>query len=81
MQARSAELSGQEGRYWQAFNEFQLRLGEHLDERDALAHRQGRGRGGAGRGGMARALPNRAHNLKCIHKKNHPRLLMCHILS
>ncbi|KAL4458034.1 hypothetical protein ABPG75_012899 [Micractinium tetrahymenae] len=39
VQARSAELSGQEERHWQAFNEFQLRLAEHLDERDALAHR------------------------------------------
>lgn len=57
VQERSAELSGQEGRYWQAFNDFQLRLAEHLDERDALAHRWvwlwvarwvGRGRRGAG---------------------------------
>ncbi len=39
VEARSAELSGQEERYWHSLNEFQLRLQEHMDERDALAHR------------------------------------------
>ncbi|PRW18412.1 beclin 1 [Chlorella sorokiniana] len=39
VEGRSAELSGQEERYWHSLNEFQLRLQEHMDERDALAHR------------------------------------------
>lgn len=41
VEARSADLSGQEERYWHSLNEFQLRLQEHMDERDALAHRCG----------------------------------------
>ena len=41
VEGRAAELSGQEEQYWHSLNEFQLRLQEHMDERDALAHRCG----------------------------------------
>ena len=43
-------MGAQEERYWHAFNQFQLRLHEHMDERDALAHRWvgGWGVGGVG---------------------------------
>ena len=52
VEARAAEVGVQEERYWHAFNELQLRLQEHLEERDALEHRH-EGTGGHGRAGRA----------------------------
>ena len=57
----AAELSGQEEQYWHSRNEFQLRLQEHMDERDALAHRCGGvGMGWGGSAGSASAADSLA---------------------
>ena len=57
-EARSTELSCQEGRYWQSFNEFQLCLADYWEERDALAHRWGPPPGLCwGGGGSSNGMP------------------------
>ena len=37
--ASSSELDGLEGRYWHDYNDFQLQLRAHMDERDVLVNR------------------------------------------
>ena len=37
--ASSSELDGLEERYWHDFNDFQLQLRAHIDERDVLVNR------------------------------------------
>ncbi|KAI3435500.1 hypothetical protein D9Q98_001566 [Chlorella vulgaris] len=39
VEAEACALDGVEQRYWHTFNDFQLRLGDHLGDRDALQHR------------------------------------------
>lgn len=39
--ASSSELDGLEERYWHDYNDFQLQLRAHMDERDVLVNRVG----------------------------------------
>lgn len=40
-QAAAAEVSGLEEQYWHEFNDFQLQLGRHLEERDTTLTKVG----------------------------------------
>lgn len=39
LQAQAEELAGQEEQYWHGFNEFQMQLASHVEERDALLNK------------------------------------------
>jgi beclin 1 len=38
LQLKAGELGAAEERYWRDFNQFQMELQEHMDERDALTN-------------------------------------------